>query len=602
MKRSRSPAIRFISNSVLPFGLVLGLAGCGQGSDGGQVPGSGGTGGRMAGTGGALSTGGTTLPGTGGALSTGGQTATGGAGHATGGATGTGGTGAGNTATGATGAMAGRAGTGGASATGGGKAGGANGTASGGDSGNGTFSKPQGKIANSAQPASTVNLPKTDWQKGLVSPTMLATHHLNQPAVINGYLLVAGNEEFWFYDVSNPAAPKMLSQFTTPNRRANGEAESHTISFARYGDKFYLVTTGGTGIDTWDVTDVMAPKHLAQLKISGVNYGDYTEAVWGLSWQGQYIYVGATNNGVKVVDASDPASLSIAGQIPTSQYGGVSAGPLDAVGNVLVVLTPKENGGVATLDISDPIKPARLASLSADKSYIGQFFRHYAFLIGPIRVWDVLTNPKSIGTGSTPIGRLSNENAEYLSFSDDYLFLGHVRAEIGGTPGASKITVADPKNMKVVSRIWGRQNFNNKNDDQFSLAIGNLLVLTDDQAPYAGWVIAVHQAEPDTKPPVVDTVIPKDKSTDATATSRVGVTFSDNIEIATVNAASFIVRPVGGQALPGKYGVRMGVVNFDPDQDLVPGTTYEVVLPKGGIADLVGNTLADEWKSTFTVN
>jgi hypothetical protein len=57
---------------------------------------------------------------------------------------------------------------------------------------------------------------------------------------------------------------------------------------------------------------------------------------------------------------------------------------------------------------------------------------------------------------------------------------------------------------------------------------------------------------------------------------------------------------MGGQPLAGKYGVRMGVLNFDPDQDLMPGTTYEVVLPAGGIADLVGNTLATEWKSTFT--
>jgi hypothetical protein len=58
-----------------------------------------------------------------------------------------------------------------------------------------------------------------------------------------------------------------------------------------------------------------------------------------------------------------------------------------------------------------------------------------------------------------------------------------------------------------------------------------------------------------------------------------------------VNAASFIVRPVGGQPLAGKWGVRMGVLNFDPDQDLQPGTTYEVVLP-GRSADPVGNTLA----------
>jgi hypothetical protein len=418
---------------------------------------------------------------------------------------------------------------------------------------------------------------------------------------MNGYLVMCGNEEFWIYDVSDATNPKVLSSFTTPNRKTGGEAESHTQSFARYGDKFYLATLGGTGIDTWDITTPTAPKHLAQLKISGINYGDYTEAVWGVSWQGQYIYVGATNNGIKVVDAADPAALKIAAEVPTSQYGGVSAGPVDAIGNVLVVMTPKENGGVATLDISDPLKPTRLASFTTDKSYIGQFHRHYAVLLGPVRVWDVLTNPKSIGTGTTPIAKFNNEYAEYSVFSDDYLFIGHARQEISQSPGASKITFQDPKNMKVVNRIWGRMD-TTWNDDQFILPMANLVVITDDQSPYKGWVIGVHQTAPDTTAPVVDTVIPNDKATAVSTKSRIGVTFSDNIELATVNAASFIVRPVGGQALAGKYGVRMGVVNFDPDEDLQPATTYEVVLPKGGIADFVGNTLAADWKSTFTTN
>jgi hypothetical protein len=99
---------------------------------------------------------------------------------------------------------------------------------------------------------------------------------------------------------------------------------------------------------------------------------------------------------------------------------------------------------------------------------------------------------------------------------------------------------------------------------------------------------------------VVDTVIPNNASTANSTKSRIGITFSDNIELATVNSASFVVRPVGGQPLVGKYGLRNGVVNFDPDEDLQPGTTYEVVLPAGGLADLVGNRLTTEWKSTFT--
>jgi hypothetical protein len=419
-----------------------------------------------------------------------------------------------------------------------------------------------------------------------------------QQSVLNGYLVVAGNEEFWIYDVSNPASPRQLSTFSTPNK-TGGEAESHTVSFARYGDTFYMVTIGGRGIDIWDVTNVMMPRHVKQLAISGTNYGDYTEAVWGVSWQGQYIYVGATNNGIKVVDAANPAMPSVVANVPTSSFGNVSAGPLDAIGNVLVVTTPKESGGVATLDITNPTQPTRLASLSAATSYIGQFYRRWVFLINPVRAWDVLSDPRSIGSGSAPLGSLNTEGSEYMSFQDDYMFLGHVRAEIGGTPGASKITVANPRSMSITSRVWGRLNLGDKNDDQFTLPIGNLLVIGDDQSPYHGWMIAVHQAEPDTKPPVVDTVIPKNQEMTTTKT-RIGISFSDNIELATVNAASFIVRPVGGQPLPGKFGLRMGVLSFDPDEDLMPGTTYEVVLPAGGIADLVGNTLAAEFKSTFT--
>lgn len=578
-----------------------------DGTGGGAIRPIGQGSGGSSGTGGAASlqgSGGATVGGSGGATSvgSGGSTASGSGGST---ATGSGGaptSGASGGAAG-TGTMGGRSGSGGSAAGSAGTSGMAGRTGSGGAAVvvPGTFQKAAGKIPNAEQPASVVNVAKGDWQKGILSPTLLAGKSLTQPVVFNGYLLITGNEEFWFYDVANPASPKLVSSFASPTRRGS-EAESHTISFARYGDTFYMVTVGGTGVDIWDVTNVMAPKHVTLVKVPNTNYGDYTEAIWGVSWQGQYIYVGATNNGIKVIDAASPATAKIVAEVPTSQYGGVSGGPVDAVGNVLVVTTPKENGGVATLDISDPLKPTRLASFSAGKSYIGQFYRRWVFLISPLRAWDVLTNPKSIGTSSSPLGQLNHEGAEYLSFSDDYLFLGHVRAEISGTPGVSKISLADIKSMKVSSRIWGRQNLGGKNDDQFNITFGNLIAIADDQAPYHGWFIAAHQAAPDTKPPVVDTVIPNNAATAVSTKSRIGISFSDNIELATVNAASFIVRPVGGEPLPGKWGARMGVLNFDPDEDLQPATTYEVILPKGGIADLAGNTMANEWKSTFTTN
>lgn len=471
----------------------------------------------------------------------------------------------------------------------------------GGTGGTPTFSRPEGTIPNSPQPDSAVGVPLSNWPDGLISPNMDEGHQINQPSVNNGYLVIGGNEEFWIYDVSNPESPQRLSAFTTPGR-TGAEAESHTVSFARYGDKFYMATIGGKGIDTWDITDARSVQHLSKLAVPGTNYGDYTESIWGVAWQGQYIFVGATNNGIKVVDASDPANLKIVKEVPTSQYGGVSAGPLDAIGNVLVVMTPKENGGIATLDISDPLNPTRLASFTTSTSYIGMFYRRYVFMLTPLRMWDVLSDPRNIGSANAPIAQMNHPGAEYMSFQDDYLFLGLVRAEIGGTPGAAKITIEDLKNMRIVDTIYGRQDRNGLNDDQFNIPFGNLVAIGDDQSPYAGWVIAAHATDPDTTPPEVDTVIPNDQSTGVSTKSRIGVTFSDNIELATVDGASFVVRAVGGQPLAGKYSVRMGVVNFDPDEDLQPGTTYEVVLRQGGIADFVGNTLTTEWKSTFTTN
>jgi hypothetical protein len=473
----------------------------------------------------------------------------------------------------------------------------------------GGLGRPKGQLPNVAQDPGKVHVGSNDpgrdqWKASLVSPDLDFHHHHGQPIVLNGYLGLMGNEEFWFWDIADPTKPQKLDEFFTPNReptggeKKEGEAESHTVSLARYGDKFYLVTTGGHGVDIWDVTNQTDVKHVKQIKLDGIAYGDFTAAVWGLSWQGDYIYVGGTDQGLFILDAHDPLNVTVVKRLPTSAFGNVSAGPLDAIGNILVITTPKESAGIATLDISDPVNPRYLDSIKpTTKSYIGQFYRHYVFLQFPLRVWDVLTDPTTIGSANMPLGSLNTADSEYMSFSDNFLFLGHLRPNAG----ASKIDVSDPaKGMSIKSRVWGRLDRGGINDDQFTIAIGSYLVMGDDEAPYQGTVIGIHSATPDKAAPVVDTVIPKDKATGQDVRSRVGITFTDNIELATVNAASFIVRPVGGAPLKGKWGSRMGVLNFDPDEDLKPATTYEVVLPQGGITDLVQNAIATEFKSTFT--
>ncbi|WP_437319829.1 Ig-like domain-containing protein [Sorangium sp. So ce385] len=469
---------------------------------------------------------------------------------------------------------------------------------------------PEGTIPNTPMPANKINLPRDKWRDGLVSPTLEAGHHQNQPIVVNGYVQGAGNAEIVFYDIVDPANPKMLSRIQSPGfdprggPKGVGEAESHQTSLGRYGDKFYQVTTSGTGVDIWDVTDARAPRHVRLVKLDGINYGDFTDAVWGMYWQGSVIYVGGTNTGLHILDAADPEDVKFVKKIPISQFGGVSAGPLWAVGNTLVITTPKDNGGIATMDISDPMNPVALDFITPSKSYICGLYGKYVYVQSPLRVWDVLTDPTDIGSANSPIATLPDSafrakgypaGSEYMSFSDGTLFLGHLRPDAG----VSKIDVRDIHKMSIMSRVWGRLEFTN-GDDQFSIPVGSLLVLADDELPYRGMVIAAHSTEPDTTPPAVDTVLPKNGATGLSRKSRIGLSLTDNVELATVHHGSFIVRPVGGQQVKGKFGLYMGIVNFDPDEDLMPNTTYEIVLPKDGMKDLVGNGIAAEFKSTFT--
>lgn len=469
-----------------------------------------------------------------------------------------------------------------------------------------TFSRPQGEIIQYVYSPEQIDTERELWQTGLVSPTLESEHH-NQPHIINGYLQLTGNARFSTYDISDPASPQQISVIVSPDDCATcgpkneGEAEGHQVSFAKYGDQLFTVTISGLGVDLWNITDPTKPTFIKSIPLEGVDFGDFTEAVWGVYWQGNTIYAGGTNTGLHVIDATDPAQASVVTRVPTSMLGGVSAGPVYAVGNVLVVTTPKESGGVATLDISHPFQPMILDSFTTSTSYIGAFYGHHAYLQAPLRAWDVLSDPTNIGEPGSPVGSLPTEASEYMSFADGYMFLGLLRPN----PGALKIDVTDPANMVPQSRIWGRMNLSG-NDDQFTVAVGNLLVMSDDQIQengdgYVGTVIGVHAADPDVKPPVVDTIIPKSGSTGQAVTTRIGISFTDNVELATVDLNSFIVRPVGGGAqVDGTFGIYMGVLNFDPLVDLSPATEYEVILPEGGITDYVGNPIATEFRSTFT--
>lgn len=450
--------------------------------------------------------------------------------------------------------------------------------------------------AGGASAAEVPNRSYTPDQEGTLISTGLGTgFDHNQPSIVNGHLLLAGNGTFHVFDITDPFSPVEVAFFESEFN--DGEAESHAISFARDADgTTWAVSISGHGVDIWDLTDMTAPAHVTHVTLDGIDYGDNTSAVWGVSWQGQYIYVGGTDTGLHVIDAADPANASVVARVPTAEMGDVPAGPLYALGNLLVVTTPKNRRGVVTLDISDPAAPSLLDFfVPEENAYIGGFFGRYAYLVHPLRVYDVTTDPRDI----QELGKTYLHISEYLSFGDGFLFQGAIRP----TPGVHRVDISDPANPVILQYIEGRRDdplggvFT---DDQFPLPVGNLVVMSDDEINI-GSAIAVWDSEPDSRPPEVSYVNPPDGATLQATTSRIAVSFTDQIDLASVGPESFIVRPVdGGEALSGCWGHLQTIVTFDPDEDLEPNTTYEIVLAAGGVTDLVGNGIAEEQRFLFS--
>jgi uncharacterized protein (TIGR03382 family) len=453
------------------------------------------------------------------------------------------------------------------------------------------FAVPAAQAQEPIEYPSLTYTPSEVWQ--IISPDMGDQSQL-QPEAVNGHIVLGGNARHEVWDIEDPYAPSLVSVLESPF--ANGEAEAHNNSQQRRGDSFLLATISGRGVDLWDLTDPAAPIALSHLELDGISFGDNTEAVWGLSWQGDVLYVGGTNTGIHVVDTADPTAPVVVTRIPTSAYGGVSAGPLWAIGNTLLVTPPKDHAGLATLDISDPWAPTPITHLDTpDDAYIGGFYGTRAYLVNPWRTYEVLADPTTI----VPLGDEDTPDTEYMVFADGHAFVGAMRPN----PGIHKWDVSDPTARVDVGKVEGRRDGLDQGvftDDQFALPVGNLLVMCDDELRN-GCVLAVHDAAPDAIPPALVASVPADGATGLPVTTRIGLSMTDQLDLRSVDPTTVELRPLdGGEAVPLAYGLDQTLLHLSPLAPLAEDTSYEVVLHAGGLTDLAGNGLANEVRFVFT--
>jgi DNA-binding beta-propeller fold protein YncE/mono/diheme cytochrome c family protein len=411
-------------------------------------------------------------------------------------------------------------------------------------------------------------------------------------AMHNGYLVIPGGRDsgqtgggFSAFDVSNPKEPKLIvSKFdaTTDLMR-----EAHTIGLSNSyaGDYAAMITV--KGVMFWDWTNIATPKILSTLTLPGVAASDYTNGAWWLCWQAPYLYVGGSANGIYIVDVKDPLAPKLITQVPKSKTGGFNIGSIFAVGNLLVA-SMQESGDMAVLDISNPIDPKLISKFTGAKNYSTMVNgnRIYAAGVdGVLYVYD-FSDPKNIKLVNK--SGVVGSKGGYVNYQDGFVFMG-------ASNNAAKIDVTNDASYKLVSKLSSNIN---KRDEDFAVPIGNLVFVGNDHED--GSALIPHQKTQDLKGADITMVSPVNNAVNQAVTSRIGVTMSDNIDLRTVDNTTFIVRPVGGTAIAGKYSLQTGILNFCPDSPLLANTVYEILLPKNGIKDVTGNVNKLDFSSKFS--
>jgi hypothetical protein len=314
---------------------------------------------------------------------------------------------------------------------------------------------------------------------------------------------------------------------------------------------------------------------------------------------------------------SDPSQMAItrfdpddpgAGSVTTVLAGlgaiGFKIGSSHPLGNLLVC-SASQAKGVATFDIGDPLQPVLLDTLvTGNDVYTSMAYgsRLYACEAGQgIRVYDFSDPRNVVETGFLPLPSSLEYNPRYVTIKDGkgYVASGFVTGAAQGTLVEFDALAASP----TITRTFGLGSTGDWKYSDFAMPIGNMAFLGGSGSATYSALISL-ESTADTLGPRVEHANPPDFAVGVPTTARIGFSMSEHIDVTSLNAGTFRLRPVcppNSPAVTGTYSVKhYGIINFAPDEPLLSNTTYEVDLAFGGIRDLVGNGLRQAYHATFT--
>ncbi|MFN3199204.1 MAG: Ig-like domain-containing protein [Bradymonadia bacterium] len=432
------------------------------------------------------------------------------------------------------------------------------------------------------------------------------TDHRNIVTMYDGYLLMPWSPEFGrtggltFFDISDPCNPMRVGHGTTELMR-----ESHGIGFSHIGGKWAVTSHARQlrfgGILFWDISNIEEPTVAYAMELPGFFYPDaYARISFSNFWQAPYVYVGGADNGVWIVDATDPMNPVLVNQYVFDPI--LRAAQVQAIGNLLIV-TSGEGTRTALLDISDPANPQPIPggdflNASGDgeprEIYFSTATDGYIYYArkegggGPL-IYDIHDPSNPMFAGEL----VSDGNGGYAMVKDGFVFIGESRF-------AGLYDARDLDNITEVARM------NLEGDLDTATPIGNVVFLAvDDKAnDDEGTAVAPWQMMPDTEPPQVTWVWPPDNATDLPLTSRFGVTFSEHVDPGSAWAGSVRLYETGSDPaltrVDGHLSAQESIVNFWPVAPLKANTTYTFEITAGGVTDFNGNAVAETTAYTFT--
>jgi hypothetical protein len=378
--------------------------------------------------------------------------------------------------------------------------------------------------------------------------------------------------------------------------------ETHAMGFAhlRDGDHAgdWAFVTQMWGVMTWDISDPANPVFAGELELPGVLYPDaYARVVFGIFVQYPWLFVAATDNGVFVVDITDPTA-----PVEAAHYvfePGLRAGMAHVLGNKMLIVSAEQTDA-ALVDVSIPTEPQLYAGGrftitdgegNPREAYSGS-------LVGDMAVM----SRKDGGSGviifdvSDPTTPTFQTEHHLTTGGGGYVFWHEGYAFSGNSDHADVIDFTDLDNPSLLGTglLTG--------DLDTMTPFGNIAVLSvDDEAvERQSSAVMPWRKEPDTRGPKILAVNPVDGAEGVPTTSRIGVGFDEHIDASSVFAGSIQLWDGDGNAVDGWGSGQETIASFSPKEPLQTGMTYTVEVLTGGVMDVSGNRTQDYLQWSFT--